>query len=326
MSLTTSQYNEIMRSYERTQLAHRKETSQRTAELYEQFPRLEEINSLISSISVSTAKAMLLDNAPDTLEKYKNEIKLLRDEKKAIINASNYPDDYLEPIYDCVDCHDTGYLPDGTKCHCLRKQEIDILYSQSNIQEIINTENFDTFQYKYYSDKCLDTATGKSALVNMRNVVAIAKDFIHNFSTSFDNLFIYGETGVGKTFLTNCISRELMNQYHSVIYLSAVQLFDILADETFSRESDIGRTDKILNCDLLIIDDLGTELNNAFTTSSLFNCLNERLLKKHSTIISSNLSFVEIQNKYSDRLFSRILGNYKILKIYGDDIRLKKRN
>lgn len=326
MALTRSQYDEIMRDYERRRITHHRELEERTKELYARYPRLEEISHLISSISVRTAKQLLLSDNPDSMSYYKEELANLRAEKSHILKMSGYPENYLEQIYDCYDCKDTGYLSNGGKCHCLKKREINVLYLQSNIQDIIKTENFDTFSYKYYSNEYIDSATGKSALVNMRNVVAICKDFIQNFSSDFSNMYIYGETGVGKTFLTNCIAKELMNKSHSVIYLSAVQLFDILAEEAFSRDNEENRTEDILTCDLLIIDDLGTELSNNFTISALFNCLNERLLRKHSTIISSNLSFVEVQDKYSDRLFSRILGNYKLLKIYGEDIRLKKRN
>jgi len=180
--------------------------------------------------------------------------------------------------------------------------------------------------YEYYSPSYIDKATNISALTNIKKVVIDCRSFIENFDSRNPNLFLYGSTGVGKTFLTNCIAKELLDRYHSVIYLSAIQLFDLLAEESFSRNNNSSFTDDILNCDLLIIDDLGTELNNSFTISALFNCLNERLLRKHSTIISSNLSLEDLQNQYNERLFSRIIGNYKTLKIFGEDIRFLKRN
>ena len=311
-----------MRDYERKQTEHRRKKELLLNSINRQYPRLEEINNEISSLSVATAKAMLLESNEDSLTTYKDKLKALRDEKKAILKSAGY----CEVEYYCHDCKDTGYLEAGQKCHCFRQKELNILYSQSNIKNIISLENFDTFSYDYYSKSFIDPATGKSALANIQNAVAVCKDFINNFGSCSDNIFIYGDTGVGKTFLSNCIAKELLDRYHSVIYLSAIQMFDLLAGESFSSDKNRYFTEDILSCDLLIIDDLGTELKNSFTVSALFNCLNERLLRHRSTIISSNLSLENLQNEYSDRLFSRILGNYKILKIYGDDIRFLKRN
>lgn len=330
MALTKSQYDEIIRGYSRRQASSRRELTVRTEALYRRFPRLCEIQSLISSLSVSTAKSLLLEDKKDSMNAYRKELHALSAEKEQILASAGYPKDYLSPVYECMECKDTGYLPTGEKCRCFLRQELDILYSQSNIRDIVSRENFDVFSYRFYSDDDMDAATGKSARANIKNVVSICKKFIKNFSDSPDNLFFYGETGVGKTFLCNCIARDLMEQFYSVIYLSAVQLFDLLAGDAFSRENHpqagTRHMDKLLECELLIIDDLGTELSNAFTSSALFQCLNERILRRHSTIISSNLSFENIQSRYSDRLFSRILGNYKILKIHGKDIRLQKYN
>ena len=322
MALSKFHYDEILRDYERKQTEYRHKKALLDQKINEQFPRLEEINKEISSISVATAKAMLLDDSSDAISNYKERLQALREEKDAIFKEAGYK----EVEYCCPDCKDTGYLESGIKCHCFRQKELNILYSQSNIKNAICNENFDTFSYDYYSQSYIDPATGKSALTNIKNAVKVCKDFISNFEAQRDNLLLYGATGVGKTFLTNCIAKELLDKYHSVIYISAIQLFDLLAEESFSRNKDSFFTEDILNCELLIIDDLGTELRNSFTVSSLFNCLNERLLRQRSTIISSNLSLEDLQNEYNDRLFSRILGNYKILKIYGDDIRFLKRN
>lgn len=322
MALSKFHYDEIVRDYERKQTEYRHKKDSLTQRINEQFPRLEEINQEISSLSVAAAKAMLLDDNSDAISSYKKKLQTLREEKEAIYKTAGYK----EVEYYCPDCKDTGYLESGSKCHCFRQKELNILYSQSNIKNAICNENFNTFSYDYYSQSFIDPATGKSALTNIKNVVKVCKDFINNFDSNCDNLLLYGATGVGKTFLTNCIAKELLDNYHSVIYLSAIQLFDLLAEESFSRKKDNFFTEDILSCELLIIDDLGTELRNSFTVSSLFNCLNERLLRQHSTIISSNLSLEDLQREYNDRLFSRILGNYKILKIYGDDIRFLKRN
>lgn len=322
MSLSKYQYDEIMRGYERIQTEHRRKKDLLMQNISSRFPRLEEINQEISSVSIAIAKATVLDNNKELICEYRDKLQALRDEKATILKKA----DYEEIPYCCTDCKDTGYLDTGKKCHCFRQKELELLYSQSNIKNAISRENFDTFSYEYYSPSYIDKATGVSALTNIKKVVIDCKSFIENFDSRNPNLLLYGSTGVGKTFLTNCIAKELLDRYHSVIYLSAIQLFDLLAEESFSRNKLSSFTDDILNCELLIIDDLGTELGNSFTVSALFNCLNERLLRKHSTIISSNLSLEDLQNQYNERLFSRIIGNYKALKVFGEDIRFLKRN
>jgi DNA replication protein DnaC len=152
------------------------------------------------------------------------------------------------------------------------------------------------------------------------------QNFIADFDNKPKNLFFYGDTGVGKTFLSNCVAKELLEQGKSVIYFTAFQLFDILSKGVFERDADaIAAHQNIFDCDLLIIDDLGTEFANSFTTSQLFLCVNERILRNKSTIISTNLDMNQIVDIYSERTLSRIISNYSIIKLFGDDIRIKKR-
>ncbi len=162
-------------------------------------------------------------------------------------------------------------------------------------------------------------ATAKLAVTNCH-------DFIDNFENKPKNIFFYGNTGVGKTFLSNCIAKELLDAGYSVIYFTAFQLFDILSKGVFEKDADaIAAHQNIFDCDLLIIDDLGTELSNSFTTSQLFLCVNERILRQKSTIISTNLNLEQIAEIYSERTLSRISSNYSFIKLFGDDIRIKKR-
>ena len=149
-----------------------------------------------------------------------------------------------------------------------------------------------------------------------------------SFHKDYRNLFFYGTVGTGKSFLSCCIAKELIDQGNLVIYFSASQLFDILSKSTFDRDSTeaaSGISDDICDCDLLIIDDLGTELTNAFVSSQLFSCLNSRHLRKKATIITTNLSLGELRDRYSDRIFSRITSNYDICKLTGSDIRMQKK-
>ena len=251
--------------------------------------------------------------------------------KEKLIVSYGYPADYLSPRYICSDCQDTGYIGD-VKCHCFKQAIVDLLYAQSNVRHAVEKENFQTFSYKYYYEDYIDETTHQTPLANIKRVVAAAKEFVQNFDDSSDNLLIYGSTGVGKTFLSNCIAGELLASGHTVIYLTAFQLFDILEHYKFDRagqNSDYDETENrfayILGCDLLIIDDLGTELNNTFVTSQLYLCINERLLGRKSTIISTNLSFEQLKSNYSERIFSRIASSYTFLKIVGGDIRIQKK-
>jgi DNA replication protein DnaC len=148
---------------------------------------------------------------------------------------------------------------------------------------------------------------------------------VQNFDSAAENLFLYGSTGVGKTFLSHCIAKALLDSAHFVLYFSAYDLFDLMAKAAFSRKKDTETQENfIYECDLLIIDDLGTELTNSFVSSQLFLCINERLSRRKSTIISTNLKLENFSDTYSERTFSRIASNYRLIKLIGEDIRIRK--
>lgn len=326
MGLSTSQYDALIREYDRKKLMHKRALDDRISEIYTKLPRIKEINDTISSISVQGAKRMLLENTGTTLD-IKKQIEALSKEKASILRQNGYPEDYLTMQYTCSDCKDTGYI-EHKKCHCLRDSIIEILYEQSNIKDILKRENFTKFSFEHFDNTIKDSATGMTALQNMHDVVKTCRDYIDNFDTEYKSLYLYGATGVGKTFLTNCIAKELIDKSYSVIYVSSIRLFEILASSTFKKSTDTITSDlasNLLDCDLLIIDDLGTEMINSFTASSLFNCINERHLRRKSVIISTNLSLAELRANYSERVFSRITSNYTLLKIYGEDLRMKLR-
>ncbi len=332
MPIKNHQYNSILREYDARRLKTHRETTARREKLYTEIPRLKELDDAIAHGSVASAKLSLFGD-PTALLALRGKNEALSAEKKALIAAHGYPEDYLDPHYICPDCHDTGFIG-REKCHCFQQAIVDMLYSQSNVRQAIRRENFDAFSYTYYPDDYIDASVKMTPLENIRRVVACAKQFIADFDNVPGNLLIYGNTGVGKTFLTNCIARELILTGHTVIYLTAFELFDILERWKFSRpdgteEDEYGETANqfahIRDCDLLIIDDLGTELNNTFISSQLYQCINERLLGSRATIISTNLSFEQLKNNYSERIFSRITGSYTFLKIVGEDIRIRKK-
>ncbi len=332
MPIKNHQYNSILREYDARRLKSHREAMARREELYQKIPRLKELDNAIAHGSIQSAKLSLSGN-PEALSSLREKNAALSAEKKALLVAHGYPEDYLKPKYLCPDCSDTGFI-DREKCHCFQQAIVDLLYSQVNVRQAIGRENFDSFSYSYYSDDYIEESVKMTPQENIRYVVARAKEFIANFDTDPGNLLIYGNTGVGKTFLTNCIARELIFTGHTVIYLTAFELFDILERRKFARaqteqEEEYSEAANqfahIHDCDLLIIDDLGTELNNTFISSQLYQCINERLLGRNATIISTNLSFEQLKNNYSERIFSRITGNYTFLKIIGEDIRIRKK-
>lgn len=323
MALNNSQYDAIMRDYQRLQSLHRHELDDRIQDAYHRFPRLQEIQAQIASESVACGR-QLLSGDEQALDRLKDHIHSLSQERAAILQKSGYPADYLELTYTCPHCKDTGYIG-NQKCQCFKKAEIDLLYTQSNLQGILEEENFSTFSYDYYSDEIKD-ASGKTSLERIHRVTDICHQFIRDFDQTFSNLFFYGDTGVGKTFLSHCIAKELLDTTHSVIYFSAQELFQNFADKRFNRTSEtVDSTEHIYDCDLLIIDDLGTELTNAFVNAELFSCINERLINQKSTIISTNLPLESFASVYSERIFSRISNGYTMLKLFGKDIRVQKK-
>jgi len=303
------------------------ESIRRRQEVYEKVPEIRAIDERMASLTVQKTRDLLFavkESGPD----YHDLIKDLIRKKQDLLSSHGYPSDYLEPIYRCADCRDTGYIG-GDKCHCFRRRLSDIFYDQSNLSEILSTENFDHFRMEYYPDEPRE-GLNISPRDNIKEILRTCIDFVKHFNDktpedSKRNLLIYGSAGTGKTFLSHCIAEAILRQENSVLYLTAHQFFDRLADRTFRREDqDRDIMEDFLSCDLLIIDDLGTELNNSFVNSILFLCINERLLANRATIINTNLSLEMISELYSERVFSRIVDSYVPLHLFGDDIRVKK--
>lgn len=324
MALTNSQYDEIMRDYNQIRLRHVREQEERIQEIYRRIPAIQEMDRETAMLAARQARKLLAGDS-QSLKDLKYLLADLKTQKKALLLGQGYPVDAMELRYDCQLCKDTGYIA-GKKCRCFRQKEINLLYHQSNLRQILKEENFDTFSYEWYDNRVIDEK--KSPRDNMRHVVQVCRDMIDNFGDHKKNLLIIGNTGTGKTFLTHCIARELLDACYSVIYLSSVELFDIFSAHQFQDDSE-AKDDMmyhhIYHCDLLIIDDLGSEMANTFTMSKLFTCINERARNNRSVIISSNLNIQQIYDIYSERIVSRILSSYEKLELYGEDIRIKKK-
>lgn len=326
MALSNSQYNAVMREYGQQQIQNKHEQDRRIAEIYEKIPRIQALNQEISSRSAACARR-LLDGDAGARAQLRAELADMREQKAVLLASAGYPADYMEMRYRCPDCKDTGYA-DGRRCHCFEQARIQILYDQSNIRDVVERENFDTFSYRYFDDVREAPKLGMTELAYMKLVVRRCRAFAAEFKEKGGNILFTGSTGVGKTFLTNCIARELIAQYVSVIYLSSHDLFEIFSKHKFGygSEEDLEETYRhILECDMLIIDDLGTEVNNTFVSSQLFYCINERLNREKGTMISTNLSMEMLRDAYTDRVTSRLMSHYTVIPLYGGDIRMKKR-
>lgn len=324
MKLNNSQYDTIMRMYDAKQSHARAVLNSRYEEISVRIPEYDELRKETAAVAAEAARAAICGDMSKR-DKLSQKLDSINEEKHILLTSAGYPQDYLDLHYDCPLCKDTGFV-NGSKCRCFKQAAIDLLYNQSNIKKILLLENFSNFNYDWYSEDYIDPVSGISALENIVNVTKNVNSFLSDFPSG-DNLLFYGDTGVGKTFLTHCIAGELLEKGYSVLYLSAIDLFDLFSKYAFDNDSEADYRDvfsQILDCELLIIDDLGTELVNSFTNSRLFYCINERILAGQSTIISTNLSLEELMNTYSERIFSRLTMSYQIFKIFGDDIRLKK--
>ena len=317
MPLTNTQYDQILHQYEMKQAKSRHEAEQKLSYVYEHIPCYRELTESVAAVSVAQGRK-LLSGDDEALEDLRDSLAELSGRKAQLLQDFGLPEDYLEPAYECPDCKDTGYV-EGEKCHCFKQAMITLLYEQSNIQEMLRTENFNTLSYEYYEGDDLS---------RFQNAVRTCQNFIKNFNSDYHNLFFYGTVGTGKSFLSGCVAKELIERGHSVIYFGATGLFDLLSKHSFdykNREELRSAYADLYQCDLLIVDDLGTELTNQFVTSQLFALLNERHMGKKATIISTNLSLEELRNRYSDRIFSRITSNYEVCKLSGQDIRMYKK-
>ena len=316
MPLTNTQYDQILHQYEEKQAKTRREMEQKLSYVYQHVPGYQDLAEAVASVSVAQGRKLLAGDE-EALEDLKDTLAELSGRKAQLLKDFGLPENYLEPVYECPDCKDTGYI-DGDKCHCFKQAMITLLYEQSNIQEMLRTENFNALSFEYYQGEDLS---------RFQNAVRTCQNFIKNFNSDYHNLFFYGTVGTGKSFLSGCIANELIKRGHSVIYFSALNLFECLAYYSFdSKEKSKLHSfyEDIYGCDLLVIDDLGTETTNAFINSQLFACLNERQLRRNATVISTNLNLEELQARYSDRIFSRLTSNFTFCKLTGADIRISR--
>lgn len=316
----------IMSNYNKKRLKAARDADSRRKKLYDKFPNIEEYDKQISLLSIKLSKLYLTnaENIEEEVIKLRDKIEYYKKEKASLYKKHNIPENYLDYDYECKLCNDTGYTPDGKKCRCFNKEITKHLYEVSNMLHMIKKENFDTFDINVFSNEPYENES-YTPKQNMYKILDTCEEFCENFDRINMNLLFYGGTGLGKTFMCNCIAKELIDKEKTVLYLTAFKLFEILENHKFNRlnESEENRMqyNMMFESDLLIIDDLGTEVSNSFTNAELFNIINERLITDKKTIISTNLSLEQLAQTYSDRIMSRVFNNFAPLKFYGKDLR-----
>ena len=321
----------LLKEYEQKRLEKQKDLENKLNKFYIKNPDILNINDKINRTSIEISKTILLDKNSDKLENLNLQLNNFKKEKQKLLNKLNVKENFFKPDFDCKLCNDTGYLVDNNSimCTCLKQKLLNIQYNKANISSLEH-ENFDKFNINLFSDTIDEKKYNSniSPKENLEKIKEISLKFIKNFDDPQEkNLLFTGNTGLGKTYLTNCIANELLKQGKTVLYQTAPVMLDTILDYRFGKNNEFNYND-LLNVDLLIIDDLGTECSNNMKFSELFNILNTRLLNQNNkvtkTIISTNLSLNHLFKTYDERIFSRLVGYYNICRFYGEDLRYKK--
>ena len=305
------------------------ELNRRTAEVYAKAPRVRELDMQIRACAAEAIAAAVSggDDAQTAVERISEESMSLQQQREYELVRAGFPSGYLDDSYNCDKCHDTGFI--GLEpCSCLMK-----LYSEQQRRELssllsIGNESFDNFDLMLYDD-VPDPESGVSDRRTMEIVYETCLRYALKFGRHKHNLFLNGPTGLGKTFLSGCIARDVSERGFSVVYDTAASVFRKAEAAHFYRGDDMDEArnemKRIYNCDLLIIDDLGTEMTTAFSVSALYDIVNSRLINGRCTVINSNLSIDKMRERYSQQIMSRLEGAYQILTFRGKDIRIKKK-
>ena len=316
-----------LQRFEEDRTARQEAFARRREQVFARRPRLRQIEQELGqtmSRIISGALRRGTDPRP-AIETLRDENLSLQREKRKILQELGLPEDYLEEKPACALCGDTGYRG-GEVCLCLRRY-----YAREQQKELsrmldLGSQSFDTFSLEWYSDRARDG--GVSPQENMKAVYDVCAEYAYQFGKKPGNLLLFGAPGLGKTHLSAAIAREVSGKGYSVVYDTASHVFEQFETQKFSREEDeetSADVERVLQCDLLILDDLGTEMTTAFVQSALYRIVNTRLMEKKSTILNTNLTPGELARRYSPQIASRIEGEYQILPFLGEDIRKLKR-
>lgn len=314
-------YARIRKEYESKYLRAREAANIRRSEALFAIPELEEIDKALGKTGLIIMNAAMQgDDVAQKIEQARMENLALQEKKKQLLLANGFPADYTDVKYECPLCQDEGFY-DFKICKCMKKKLVEAAYESSGMAHLLRSQSFDNFDLAYYAE---DPRTA----THMKRVLEITKSYAESFdSAKGSNMIFMGGTGLGKTHLSTSIARTVIDQGCDVFYAGAITFFSDFEMQRYGNsaggETGLG-TAQYFDCDLLIIDDLGTEVINQFTTSVLYNVINTRLSRKKSTIINTNFSQDDLRAKYADRITSRIFGEYRVIPFVGRDVRLRK--
>lgn len=330
--MNNSDFKKILQEYEKRHIQEVKALEERKSKIYKEIPKIKEIDEELTDFSLITIKG-ILNNKNDAIKALNDKFDTLKLEKAKLLKEAGFPKDFLSMHYTCPLCKDSGYISqDGltVMCSCLQQKILDAKYNDSNVSTAKN-QTFETFDLNLYSDVANKEKYNStiSPRKNMENIKKVTLNFVDNFDDeNVKNLLFSGGTGLGKTYLSNCIVSSLLNKGKTVIYQTAPVMLDKLIAEMFDKNNVSNSfSENLLTADLLVIDDLGTETMNSLKFSELYKIINTRLLNQNNkvtkTIISTNLSLQQLFETYDERLVSRFVGHYDIFKFFGEDIRFK---
>ena len=299
------------------------ENQQHLADAYARLPRLKEIDRQLRLTMAMAAQAVFSSGGDvnAAMEEAKNKNLALQQEREALVKMY-FEEGYLDDSPICDRCGGSGYVG-STMCECLAE-----LCRQEQKKELtflnVGRETFDQFRLDYYPDR-IDPKFGVNVRTVMEKTYQTCRRYAYGFTERSGNLLFSGDTGLGKTFLSACIARTVADRGFSVVYESAGHLFGKLERAKFSGDETAREEIKKYNeCDLLIVDDLGTEMPGQFTTAALYALVNDRLLAGKAMIISTNLNTEDLSKRYSSQIASRLRGSFTRVAFLGDDIRVKK--
>ena len=357
MAYNSKVMNKVINDFENKAKTAVAEAEKKRNEIYKKFPELLNIDRKLSGTYIELFGIGIISNQNKNdditlkIEEIKNKNKNLQNQRKIILEAHGYPENYTDPVYQCAVCEDTGYRKTDSLsreeiiCDCMKQSLAAESLNISGLGKMVKTQNFENFNLNYYEKKAQNSPNSMSSSLTekekeiphrrMKTVLEICKNFAENFGESDNagdtedsdkNLMFIGPTGLGKTHLSSAIAAEIIKKGFDVLYDTAQSILYSFEKQRFAKSGtfDPEILERYMTCDLLIIDDLGTEYSGNMSVSSLYNIINTRLIENKSMIISTNLTAQEMKVKYDDSIVSRIFGNFTVLQFIGDDIRFKK--